>query len=171
MGNKDEVVQPQHKICISNVDVPTVVLTHIIDATNPSHPKQKEPTMSIQWFGQAGVRLPESSQFLFTLLTDPQSIEWWKNPQSFRVVFLGQIKDWPKIESIQKMVEAFGDKETWIVWLVSSIIGMKHSDGIGPASYAVKVALLGDGNCGIITPQLYTNMGVLEEENRKVAVH
>jgi len=157
MSNKNEVVQPQHRICTWKSDVPIVVQC---------------PTMSIQWFGQAEVPLPEESQFLFPVLTDDKAIEWVGKPNRFRVVFLGQIKDWPKPETIQSMVEAMkGDLETWIVWLVSSIVGMEHSDGIGPASYAVKIALLGDGNCGIITPKPYTNMEVLAEENARVAPH
>lgn len=156
MSNKSEVVQPQHRIGTRkwNVAVPTVV---------------PYPPMHIRWFGQAEVPLPEESQFLFPVLADDKAIEWFGKPNRFRIVFLGQIKDWPKPEAIQLMVEAMkGDLETWIVWLVSSIVGMEHSDGIGPASYAVKIALLGDGNCGIITPKPYTNMEVLAEENARV---
>ncbi len=176
MNNIDEIVRPivkpQHEMCIIKTDSPMVVVKQMIDARDPGHPKQENPTMNIQWFGRAKVRLPEDSQFLFPVLTNPDSIEWIHKPQLFRVVFLGQIKDWPKPEAVQSMIEAFrGNNETWIAWLVSSIVGMQHSDGIGPASFAVKVALLGDGNCGIITPQPYTNMEVLAEENQKVAAH
>lgn len=157
MSNKHEVVQPQHRICMQewNVAVPTMVL---------------DPPIHIRWFGQAEVLLPKDSQFLFPVLADEEAIEWFGKPDRFRVVFLGQIKDWPRPEAIQLMVEAMkGDPETWIGWLVSSFIGMEHSDGIGPASYAVKIALLADGNCGIITPRPYTNMEVLAEENAKIA--
>jgi len=177
MGEKEEIIQPQHRICDFNVEIPTVHLVNKIriDATNTAHPKQTSNAieMNIQWFGQAEVLLPEKSQFLFLVLADPEGIEWMGHPERFRVVFLDQVKNWPKPEKARITAEAIanGDMEAWIAWLVSSFIGMRHSDGIGPASYAVPVVLLADGNCGIITPQPYTNMKVLEEENQIVASH
>lgn len=155
MSNKSKVVKPQHRICIRrcNVAVPTVALC---------------PPLHIRWFGQAEVPLPEDSQFLFPVLA--KTIGWFFKPDRSRVVFLGQIKDWPKPEAIQLMVEAMkGDLETWIVWLVSSFVGMEYDDGIGPASFVFKIPLLGDGNCGTIAPRSYTSMKVLAEENAKIA--
>lgn len=159
MNKEVETVQPQHEVCKSRVDCPAVVIKSF----------DKKPRMFIQWLGKAErVSLPEGSQFLFDVLTDPEDMAWYRKPETFRVVFLGQIKDWPKPEKVQSMVRAMGNIDKWIVWLVSSYIGIQHSNGIGPVSNAVGIALLGDGNCGVITPQTYTNMKVLEEEDTKV---
>jgi len=171
MAEKNEIIQPQHKICNFNVDMPTVFPDDEIDRTDASCPKWKSKAINIQWFGQANVQLPEKSQFLFPVLADPKGIEWMGHPETFRVVFLDQVKNWPKPENalITAKTVAKGDMEAWIVWLVSSFIGIRHSDGVGPASYAMPIVLLADGDCGIITPQPYTNMRALAEENQKIA--
>ncbi len=156
------MVQPQHEICKNKVDFPTVVI-------KPFSKDANDLGMFIQWFGETKEgSLPKKSQFLFDVLTDPNDIGWYEKPETFRVVFLGQIKDWPKPEKVQSMAKAMGSIDKWIVWLVSSYVGVRHSDGIGPASNAIGIALLADGNYGVITPQPYTNMKVLEEESQKI---
>jgi hypothetical protein len=160
------VFLPEHEICRKNVEVPTILMA-------PMGPDGKS-VLCVQWFGLTeeplpqNVTIPEDSQFLFTILADPNDIAFFGEPEKFHVVFLGQVKNWLKKEAVQAMIDGpgQGDPNAWIVWFMNPQVGMDF--GGRPASPAVKIALLGDPNCGIIVPRHYVN---LEARDRAMAEH
>ena len=141
-----EIVVPQHKRCETLVEVPTIVVL-------PPFGEQTQPSVCVQWFGKAeDDRMPEGSQFNFQLMVAHDNINWFGHPERFRVAFLGQVKDWPKPEAAQATADAIteGNLEGWVIWVVSSIAGMKYESGIGPASIAFFSA------CSMSIPSILT---------------
>jgi len=159
----DEVIVPEHKRCETAVEVPTILV-------EPPWGEQTVPTVCVQWFGQAGVKMPEGSQFNFPLMASHDHVGWFGHPERFRVAFLDQVKNWPKPETAQATADAVaeGNVDAWIIWVVSSIAGMAYENAEGPVSFAAPLILLGDPNCGPITPQPYLDMGVVAEEAGKL---
>ncbi len=148
-----DIGKPQHKVCEKNVEVPTIVL-----------PQEREGVW-LQWFGDAtGAELAEM-QFLFPIPLDENAMEWMGHPELFKVIMVGQIKDWPMKEAVRKIAEATKkDVESWVLWVVSSHYQIRGD----PACFIVPLpAMLGDGECGVITPHRYCDTDVLERESEK----
>lgn len=160
---KEVVYGPVHKVCESNVAVPTIV------RVNMGPEGEEKPTLCVQWFGDPerpllpNVKIPDGSQFLFSLMVDPDDLNFFGDPAKLRVVFLGKIKDWLKPEAVQAMIDGpgKGNPDAPMIWLLNPQRIVSHSgERKGPASPLVPIALLGDPNCGVIAPRLFSDIGV-----------
>jgi len=128
------------------------------------------PEVFVQWFGEADGGDVTNLQFRFPVPLSPDHAMWMNHPEKFKVILVGQVKDWPK-PSAQEAVAASakGTLETWILWICSSHYTVQHSNGPGPACCVVPLtAMLGDPNVGVITPRKYCDLSVLKEESKKV---
>ncbi len=154
-------LKPTFDVCKRVVEIPTIIVDQIVIGEN--HPRN---AVFIQWFGEA-VRLTENFQFLFELCIEPNNIHWMGHPEEFKVVFLGQIKNWPKPEVSQKIADeiAEGNLEQTVAWLCSHHYQQRYESGIGPGSFTVPVVLLGDPNIGLISPKTYQNLEALKEDS------
>jgi hypothetical protein len=151
-------IKPQHKICETSVEAPTISVTNI-------GPEGEEvPTVCVQWFGETRHALPKKPQFLFSVLSKPDAIQWMGHPELFKVAFLGQVKDWPNPSVAQAVADLMtdGDLKGWVIYLCSHHYHQQYPQGTGPGSFAMAIALLGDPNVGVITPQSFTNLDVLK---------
>lgn len=155
---------PKHDICKENVEVPTISLV------NMGPPGEEKLTLCVQWFGETkkplppGACIPEGSQFLFSLTVKPDKTCFFGEPEKFYVVFLEQVKNWLKPETTQAMINDLGgssNPDGWIIWLLNPQVAMDF--GGYPASLAIRIAVLGDPNCGIISPKPYTNLAARDE--------
>ena len=156
---------PEHRICAKNVDFPTIRVAELGDEG-----EEKEPWVCIQWFGVAKNPLleeaciPDGSQFLFSMNCGigPLDEAFGNNPESFRVVFLGQAKNWLNPDSIQSMIDGPGEgnPEAWFAWLLSSKVTFKENGRLLPASPLLEPDLLGDPNCGIIVPKPFGDLRI-----------
>ncbi len=164
-----KLLRPQHKVWEPNVEVPTI----FVDAFREGH----DPEVSFQWFGESdSLGFLEKDfgeevswrfgrmQFRFPIPMRIDDIHWMNHPEHFRVVFLGQGKDWPKTG------KAPGDDlESWWLWVVSTHYTTMQPSGEGPGSFATPLnAMLGDGVYGIIRPKQYFDIEVLNKEVRRV---
>jgi len=169
---------PEHKTCETTVDVPTVRVERMpymhIDDGMP-HSDSREGVY-IQWFGETSKPLPENveipggSQFLFSVLADPDDLQFYLYPKRFRVIWLDQVKNWPNPKAIQAMIDGPGEgnPDKWMVWLISSHITIEYGNGrSGPATPIFEIAMLGDPNCGVIIPRRHYNDSVRLEELKK----
>lgn len=161
--NTDIPVRPQHKVCERNVEVPAILVV-------PSPEEDGEPEVVVQWFGEAEDMDLGEMQFLFPVPVSADALAWMNHPELFKVILLGQIKDWPTKEAVQAVADSFakGNVDAWILWVTSSHYGTKHRSGVGPACFAVRMnILLADGVCGVITPRKYCDVTVLDRENER----
>jgi len=109
-------------------------------------------------------------QFRFPVPLKPSAPEWLGYPTSFRVILLGQVKDWPKKEVIHEIVQAVPSKsmDAWILWVVYTLYRRQFcSGGLSTCFIIPLITMLADGVHGPITPQKYCDLLVLEEENKK----
>lgn len=151
-------IEPLHKICDTNVEAPTIVVVDM-------GPEGEEvPTVCVQWFGETKHILPKKPQFLFSILSEPDAIQWMGHPELFKVAFLGKVKNWPNPSAAQAVADLAteGSLNSWVIYLCSHHYHQQFPQGIGPGSFVMTLALLGDPNVGVITPQSFTNLDVLQ---------
>lgn len=163
MNEKIKLI-PEHKVCQPNVEVPTILV-------EPFDPEESDkPEIFVQWFGESDIADLEGMQFRFQVPSSPDSTCWMNHPELFKVILLGQVKDWPKKEVAQRVADMVnkGDLETWIVWLTSSHYSIETPGGIGPACFIMPMTIVLADYFGIINPKKYFDMNVLEEERWKV---
>jgi len=164
--DRDETVRPQQKVCETKVDVPTILVEPFREGDKPE--------VFVQWFGEssAGVNLGEM-QFRFPLGTSTDSHYWMGRPELCKIIMLGKVKDWPKPEVAQEIADTVtqGNLDALIVFIVATHYTMRRGDGSPGAPcfvFELKI-LLADGVCGVITPQPYCDMLVLDRENEHIA--
>ena len=157
-------IKPQHKVCETNVDVPTIIVEPLEEG--------REPQVLVQWFGEfsaadflqkefgnAVVERFQRMQFRFPVPIPVDDMHWMLHPERFKVILLAQVKDWPN----KKAIPELGKPDSWILWLASSHYGTDD----GPACFAVPFnVMLGDQLCGIISPRKYCDVNVLEREKQ-----
>jgi hypothetical protein len=155
MDETKKVFQTKQRIIEQNVETPIVVIDR--------DPRREEPAMCIQWFGEAStVRLPDGCQFYFDVLVDPNDIMWEDQQESFRVAFLGQVKNWDPPATapvIAKMITK-GDLEAYVALLSSPQVTIPET--LMPATFAVPVVILVDGNVWIV-PQEFKNITIMDD--------
>ncbi len=153
---------PQHKTYEPHVGVPTIVV-------EPPEQEEYQPRLAVQWFGEADVDISKF-QFRFPVSLSFNNPGWMGHPEKFKVVLLGQVKDWPKPEArdaVAKTVQ--GTLDTWILWVTSSHYTQQYESGEGPACFMIPFkVLLADPDCGVITPRKYCDLTVLQREKEKV---
>jgi len=160
--------KPQRKICEADVNVPTIII-------EPFY-KDGEQRVFVQWFGEfspiastkskswdALVKKFQQTQFRFPLLVSLNDGCWMGRPDLFKVVLLGQVRDWPN----KKVIPQMGNPDDRIVWVVSSHYGTRSKYGEGVASFYIRLEVMPfDQTGGIITPKKYYDGRVLEREDR-----
>ncbi len=154
---------PAHKMAEENVAVPTIVSREI------DFQGRKISSVWIQWFGASDSKpnhIPEGAQFFFDTEHDENHCMWMKDIGSFQVVFIGQIKDWPKTEAIDRLIEITkGSFSTTIVWMMSPVITPTGR----PASPMIKISVLGDPICDIIEPKFYCDLTIIEKVMKAIS--
>lgn len=150
-------IQPSHQVAENQVSVPTVIATEL---------KAEDETLRsvfVQWFGEVDGPLKlNGEQFFFDTLCPPEDPMWQDKPETFRVVCLGPIKNWPSPSAIPMLMEmSGGDENTNIVWMLSSLA--MAVDPSKPSSPSMPVVLLGDPNYGVIKPQPFCDMSVRDQ--------
>jgi hypothetical protein len=106
------------------------------------------------------VFIPSGAQFLFPLLIPPNNLRFYASTEACLVPFLGQVKNWPAPEqTVQCMIETVGEgcPDKWIVWFLNPRVRVLN-DRI--QSECKPIALLGDPNCGVIVPELFSDLTV-----------
>jgi hypothetical protein len=164
------VAMPQHEIATENVEVPTV----LVKTLRAYGGDQTVTGVHLQWFGQSMPRqVPRGSQFFFPLNRQAGDICWQGKLETFRVAFVGQLKDWPNPAAAQSIADSIGhgSLDGWVVYLVSGEVVVFRPPDPGqrePTSFLLPLpVMLADPNCGIITPKPYDNRAVVDEEMDK----
>lgn len=120
------------------------------------------PIIFLQWFGSCysgfGIfgegqgqaeKAFKEAQFRFPIHSDPNGVYWMGHPENFQVVSIGQAKDWPN----QQAASAFGDPETWILYVASTFFRINDQ----PAAYVVPLQIfLADPLYGVIMPAKFS---------------
>ncbi len=159
-------IRPEHKVCESRVEVPTIIV-------EPFH-EGGEPEVFVQWFadfseidflqqefGNSLVEKFEKMQFRFPVPMLPNDEHWMGHPERFKIVLFGQVQDWPN----KAVVSQMGKHDAWILWVTSSHYGTETPSGDGPACFIIPLhVMLADQICGIITPKKYCDTTVLDRE-------
>lgn len=165
LANVDRV-NPQRKICEVSVEVPTIIIEPFL--------KGGKPRIFVQWFADffpipstkheswdALVKKFRGMQFRFPVLASLDDKCWMGHPELFKVVSLGQVQDWPNKAAIPEL----GTPDDWILWVTSSHYGVRTQSGDGPASFVMPLKTMsGDQVCGLITPQKYCDIRVIDRE-------
>jgi len=150
MGN----LGPEHEMAKTAVSFPTVMV-------RKAKPEEglEEDCIAIQWYGESeSPHMPEGAQFFFDILCPLDNPHWIGDPNSFRVVFLGQVENWHNPGELDSWLEESGNTpNTTIAWFMSPISRVQFE----PSSFIANVVLLGDPVCGIIRPRLYRDLTVI----------
>jgi hypothetical protein len=146
-----------HKVCKSNVETPTIVFGE------RTFEDGKTSGVYFQWFGVVN-RIPTQKQFLFPISMGIDNSMWMGHPEEFKIVFIDQVKNWPSPEMARRVanVATDGDLEASIIWACGHHYHQQYPEGIGPASFLIPIALLGDPNVGVISPGTFCNMELKE---------
>ena len=145
----NEKLKPAHKICEKNVDLPTIFFV------DKKRGEGVVRVTSVQWFGEAGKRFPQKSQFLFEIMLSPdEELLWWDHPEWFDVVFLGQIRNWPNSVVAQWIADDIGggNLNRWVVWVCNHNVQMRYSNGSGPQSFLAKLVYWETLMLGLLLP-------------------
>jgi hypothetical protein len=129
--------------------------------------KKDEGLLSVllQWYGNptgldylggdqaAAEQAFNESQFHFPVTSDIYATHWMGHPERFRVVSIGQVKDWPN-PSVQELL---GNPEDWIVYIASTHYKVSHPSGQDvPKCLLIPLRIfLADQVYGVITPKKY----------------
>lgn len=150
---------PEHLVAEKNVDVPTLVMAPVGEC--------KRMIPCVQWTGKADMLTdPDIKlQFFFSFMIKETLFTHESDIRDWRVVFLGQVKDWPNQNAIQDMAKSVGgdSPETWIIWAMNPKKAYFGQDTPIPHSVCFTISLLGDPTVGIITPELYSDLRVRDE--------
>lgn len=145
---------PEHSVCETQVEIPTIRLV------------KNGEMICVQWKGQPygelppNVIIPSGAQFLFPLLIPPNNVRFYASTEACLVPFLGQVKNWPAPEqTVQRMIETVGEgsPDNWMVWFLNPRVQVQN-DRI--QSEGRLIAILGDPNCGVIVPELFSDLTV-----------
>lgn len=160
---------PMHEVCRTIVEVPTVLVEPDRDPSNGR--RNPDPKIFVQWYGEAeGVDL-QNQQFKFPLISDIYEPRWMSQPELFKTIMIGQVKEWPKKEAVKAIADmAFeGNQEGWIIWLVSTHYRVRNPSGEGPPCFFLPWrVMLADPVVGVITPRKYLDLSVLDRANEAV---
>ena len=161
--------ETSHRTFPSKCDFPMVVIDR--------DPRLSEPVPSIQWFGRAmdgeeELQLPEGIQFLFGLMISLDAYQWHYYDkegmeETFRVAFLGKLKDWDPPNAIPGIAKALNVRpDNYVALLSSGEVIVPET--LEPSTFAVKVILLGDHSGVIIVPRDFKNLEILQEKNDRI---
>lgn len=171
---KDELasvdrVGSEQKVYEVNVEVPTIIV-------EPPY-EGGEPEVFVQWFaefskieslkrkhGDTFSERLRQMQFSFPVPIPVDDVHWMGHPEYFKVILLGQLKDWPdEVAEISKS----GSPDSWILWVTSSYYGGPTSGGDNSQAcfyIPLKSIVLADETLGLITPRKYCDVAVLDQE-------
>lgn len=161
-----DCARPRRKICEVDVEVPTIIIEPFL--------KGEKPKVFVQWFADFSPTDPlnreswntpikkfQRMQFRFPVRVSLNDSCWMGHPELFKVVLLGQVKDWSNKAAIPRM----GKDNDWILWATSSHYGIKTQSGEGPASFLMSLeVMLKHQVGGIITPKKYYDTTVIDRE-------
>ncbi len=146
--------QPAFEVCKENVVKPTLI-----------RESKNGVGIWLQWFGESESFDLSGKQFRFPMNTNPDNFSW--QPENFEVIMVGPVKEWPSGDPavVDYMIEQCGGPDVIIIYFISSKFGV--DDGNGGLMPAAGVLLLSiqllDDNCGIITPQVFSDDNVRVE--------
>jgi hypothetical protein len=151
-GYEEHAIDPVHEVCSRKVSHPEISLGD-------------EKTAFLQWTGEYGRGRMNifCHQFKFPIMSLEE--RFMEKIDTFRVPFVGQIRDWPDEGQRQGMIETFGDEEKSVVYLMSAEFTHDYGDDVGPVSFISEVVLLGDPNVGLIRPGYFFDSFVVEMVN------
>jgi len=157
-------VTPEHGVCRINVAIPTLLV-------EPFRPGDERLEVFVQWFGESECADLEGMQFRFPVPCPPHATQWMGHPELFKVIMIGQVKDWPNKEGVNAVAATIkGSIDSWILFVVSSHFTMEHDSGDGPVCFMVPMTItLADGSCGIIQPKKFCDMSILNDARRAVS--
>ena len=158
--------RPRRRICEGDVEIPTLIIEPFF--------KGGEPEVFVQWFANLSPTNPLNHEFWDALARKFQRMQfrfpiraprndrcWMGHPELFKVVMLGQVRDWPNKVAIPRM----GKDDDWILWVISSHYGRKTQSGEGPASFLMSLdVMLKYPIGGTITPKKYYDATVIDRE-------
>lgn len=147
---------PLHEICEKNVEKPALI-----------RKTQNGVEIWLQWFGESSSFDLSNKQFLFPVSSDAGN--FFFQPESFEVIMVGPVKNWPNKKVVNQLAEQCGGEDVNIIYFISSKIGVDDgNDGSIPAAgiLPLKVKLV-DNNCGIIGPQEFFDDSVRTEAIKK----
>lgn len=134
---------PLHEVCKTNVEKPTLV-----------HLNKNDYRVWLQWHGQSELFDLFDKQFLFPVSND--TANFFEQPESFEVIMVGPIKNWPNKNVVGNLVAQCGGEDVIIIYFISSkfsIDGGNSYSGQIPAAGILPITTLADMNCGFITPK------------------
>lgn len=142
--------RPETRTFDDLVQVPTLRIT--LNTPNGA------PQLVVQWFGQTRTHTFDEYQFQFPVHASLNDAAWMGRPTGFQVLFLGQVRDWPKKEAVENMSKSYG-AETWIIWLIAAfhLPGSLQCESSAPMIATFIRIMWADGVYGIITPRPYTD--------------
>lgn len=144
---------PKRATTETSVTTPVLIVGQDLDGS---------PIIFLQWFGDCysgfemfceergqAEKAFKEAQFRFPIHSDPNRIEWMGHPESFQVVSIGQVKDWPN----QQAATTFGNPEAWILYVASTFYRINNQ----PAAYVVPLQIfLADPLYGLVMPAKFS---------------
>lgn len=145
------------KPCEENVQKPTLI-----------RKDQNGIQVWLQWFGEAKEVDLTGKQFLFPI--DTKIDQFFFQPESFEIIMIGPVKNWPEKEYIDYLAQKIGGENQIIFYFISSKFGV--DDGAGrtiPAAFVLPntITLL-DQNYGVIEPKEFFDDSIRLEAIRKI---
>lgn len=133
---------PLHQVCKENVERPTLVRKN-----------KNDSDVWLQWFGESNLFDLSGNQFYFPINSDAGN--FFYQPESFEVIMVGSVKNWPNKEVLKDLIEQCGGEDAIIVYFISSKFGVDDGNGqtIPDAGILPLTIKLLDNNCGVINPQ------------------
>lgn len=142
MNTKKPVGTPLHEICAQNVTKPTLLL-------------KNDNKVWLQWFGESDSFDLSEKQFHFPLGSSAGN--FFNQPESFEVIMIDLVKNWPNKETLEHMINICGGGDTLIIYFISPSFGIDGGNGeTVPAAGVLPLTIkLADDNCGIIYPKQF----------------
>jgi len=164
------MIRPQHQVAEVNVDVPTLVYTTVKAVTS-----DLETTgVHLQWFGMSTPPTPDDAQFFFPINKSIDDKIWQDKLETFRVAFVGQLKDWPNLAAAESIADQISHKslEGWVIYIVSGevVVNLLNDPNYGIMSSIVLPlnVMLADPYYGPITPRPYQDFTIIDQEMAKI---
>ena len=172
MDSSKDAFQPEHPVCETLVEVPTLRIQP--RGLNYPHrlPKfEGQEDVVVQWYGDndRGELKDRNLQFAFPLGPEPDAVEWSGHPEWYRTIMLGELKNWPNKDVLPLLLRDGRKLETIVIYVITSMIRLSNGrGGTRPSALMADVICLGDPKFGIIHPRQYTNLAVCDEEIAKL---
>jgi hypothetical protein len=147
---------PLHKVCKEEVEKPTLI-----------RKSENGVEVWLQWFGKSNHFDLSEKQFLFPVSSNAGN--FFFQPESFEIIMVGPVKNWPNKEVVSQLAEQCGGENVNIVYFISPKFGQDDGNG-GTIPVAGILSLeiqLADDNCGIIEPKEFFDDSVRLEAIRK----